>query len=214
MHFDKVGQTREKAMTIVQSAKRFIDKRYDAALEAKCNTCNVGAWFISREHHLYKKRGTILKGFINPFRSKSREETPINQEQTVTSKPTTSSDSSGCKILVVCKGDTFSQTVVDYAVSMAAKTGSGLIALNLNERGHDFSGFCSKSEQNVAEFSCKASEAGILFDHLVRQGAENHVVAQLHAENAGLRYVMDDIASASPSSQVIPVYTRATIRAR
>jgi hypothetical protein len=202
----------EKAMTIAQSARGFIDKRYEAATKANCNTCNVGTWFICREDYLYKKRGTIFKAFITAFRSANREETPIKQEQEVTK--TTTCNHPGCKILVVCKGDTFSRTIVDYAVSMAAKTKSGLIALNLNEKGHDFPAFCAKAEQNISEFSCKATEAGLQFSHMVRHGAENHVVAQLHAENAGLRYVMDDIVSSTSKAQTIPVYTRATIRAR
>ena len=211
-----IKQNRRNIMTIAQSAKRFIDKRYEALAKTQCNTCNVGTWVIGREQHLYNQRGFTLKGFMSTFRPKGRKATSARPEQAKTTVATPCSDSGrpGCKILVVCKGAMFSQTVMDYAVEMAAKTNSGLVALNLNEKGLDFNGFCSEAEKNISAFSCKAADAGLRFSHQVKQGAETSVVAELHQEDAELRYVMDDVASSNTQKSTIPVYTRATLRAR
>ena len=98
------------------------------------------------------------------------------------------------------------------AVEMAARTNSSLLALNLDERGSNFSDFCSKSEENISSFSSKAEEAGLCFAHDVKQGDEDAVVAELHVQDEELRYVMEDDARNKNAAAAIPVYTRATLR--
>ncbi|QGY42090.1 universal stress protein [Pseudodesulfovibrio cashew] len=117
-----------------------------------------------------------------------------------------------CKILIVSKGESFSRGIADYAISMASKTRSSLVALNLDETGEDFKAFSDQARKNIEYFSCKAEDAGLAFCHEVRQGDEDSVVAKMH-EKDPFRYVMDDTAVASQRSS-IPVYTRATLRAK
>ncbi len=120
---------------------------------------------------------------------------------------------SRCKILVVCKGYAFSDGVMDYAVDMAAKTRSDLVALNLDTTGRDFPVFRAKAEENIDRFSDKAADAGLLFSHEVRHGEEDSVIDKMYQENS-FRYVMDDSAVACKNRRVIPVYTRATLHAK
>ncbi len=119
-----------------------------------------------------------------------------------------------CRILIVCKGKAFSRVTADYAVTMAQKTRSSLVALNLDESGRDFEGFCNEAKRNIEYFSCRAKDAGLGFSHEVRKGAEDAVVAQLHENDPSFRYVMDDSAGLCRNRSVIPVYTRATLRAK
>jgi len=119
-----------------------------------------------------------------------------------------------CKILIVCKGNSFSQGIADYAITMAKKTRTSLVALNLDETGRDFAGFRAQAERNIANFSTMASNAGLAFEHEVRQGDEDSVVSQMHKTDPQFRYVMDDSVVICKNKTTIPVYTRATLRAK
>lgn len=103
---------------------------------------------------------------------------------------------------------------MDYAIDMAAKTRSVLVALNLYEKSGDFTNFRVDSEKNVSIFSCKATEAKVQFSHIVRQGAEDAVVSLLYTLDPAFRYVIDDVVCEGPRKKEIPVYTRATLRAK
>ncbi|BCS89856.1 universal stress protein [Pseudodesulfovibrio sediminis] len=118
-----------------------------------------------------------------------------------------------CKILIVCKGAAFSDSIADYAIDMAQKTRSSLVALNLDESGKQFDDFCSKAKQSIQEFSCKAMEAGLGFAHEVRQGNEEAVVSELYSQDPQFRYIMDDAPDICKRG-TIPVYTRATLHAK
>ena len=121
---------------------------------------------------------------------------------------------SQCKILVVCKGQSFSQDVADYAINMAQKTRSSLVALSLDESGHRFDEFQAKAKDNIGYFSAKAADAGLSFCHEIRQGQEETVVSQLYSQDPQFRYVMDDTAGCSRNRSAIPVYPRPTLRAK
>lgn len=150
-----------------------------------------------------------MKAFFKRFATTRKE--PVAATPTV--EAAVRCERPQCKILVVCKGYSFSRGIADYAISMASKTRSSLVALNLDESGRDFPGFSREAEKNIEYFSCKAAEAGLAFSHEVRQGDEETVVAQMH-EKDPFRYVMDDSAVASKNRSSIPVYTRATLRAK
>ncbi|WP_250645447.1 universal stress protein [Salidesulfovibrio onnuriiensis] len=124
------------------------------------------------------------------------------------------SERTRCKILVVCKGYAFSDGVMDYAIDMAAKTRSDLVALNLDTTGRDFDGFQARAKENIDRFSDRATTAGLLFSHEVRHGDEETVIGTMHQEDARFRYVMDDTVVTCKNRKVIPVYTRATLRAK
>ncbi|WP_022663395.1 hypothetical protein [Paucidesulfovibrio longus] len=205
-------------MNIGKTARRLFNGHYETMATDHCNTCHVGTWFINRQQHLAEEAGGFkLKTLFDRFRNKGRASatkkaaTPAAAR---TATQTVAAPRAACKILVVSKGTSFSNEVMEYAIDMASKTRSSLVALNLDENGHNFSQFENTCASNIDGFSCRAAEAGLRFNHLVRSGAEDHVVADLHKEDSEFRYVMNDVVSESSTSRSIPVYTRATLRVR
>ncbi len=203
-------------MTGSRAVRNFFSNQYEAKAKIQCNTCNVGTWVINREQHLYETRTGrefFLVGFIRSMWAKNSKTATVQTttKTAVTSSPETCKE---CKILILCKGCTFSKDVIDYAIDMASRTRSSLVALNLDETGANFSKFRAESENNVASFSCKAAEAGLNFAHVVEQGAEDLVVERLHSQDESFRYVMDDVVSTTTPKQPIPVYSRAMLRAK
>ncbi len=202
-------------MATVQYIIGFFDRHYATQAKNQCNTCNVGKWAINRDQLLtgQNERGLFLKSLLNRFRLGSQK-APISQKvNDELVKNLSETTTAGGKILVVSKGAAFSGSVVSYAIGMAAKTQSSLVALNLDEHGSDFKNFCDKSEENIADFSGQAKEAGLLFAHIVKSGKEDAVVAELHCEDCGYRYVMEDVADRKTNT-AIPVYTRAMLRVK
>ncbi|XPV75794.1 MAG: hypothetical protein ACNI27_14285 [Desulfovibrio sp.] len=199
------------------TGQRFIgllERFYDTKAANQCNTCNVGVWAINRDQVLAEpqNREVFLKTLISRFFCRSgKPEVCQEEKDTLVDNLSHCTCDSG-KILVVSKGAAFSGEVINYAVEMATRTKSSLIALNLDERGADFSEFCSRAEKNISHFSAKAEEAGLQLSHVVKQGAENSIVAELHKQDEALRYVMEDVASNKSTGATIPVYTRATLR--
>ncbi|WP_432734877.1 hypothetical protein [Maridesulfovibrio sp. FT414] len=155
-----------------------------------------------------------MKTLLNRFRSKSGKTEVSQDANDKLVKNLSETTRSGGKILVVSKGSAFSGNVVNYAIEMAARTRSSLVALNLDEQGADFDNFRTRSQENVSSFSSKAQEAGLLFAHVVKQGAEDSVVADLHSEDGNVRYVMEDVASHRATGRAVPVYTRAMLRVK
>ncbi|WP_319762596.1 hypothetical protein [Maridesulfovibrio sp.] len=203
-------------MATGQSFIGLLERFYASKAANQCNTCNVGLWAINRDQTLTKPkdRGFLLKNLLNRFRSNSGKMEVSQDENCSMINSLSKKTCAGGKILVVSKGAAFSGNVVSYAVEMAARTQSSLVALNLDEQGADFNNFCSKSEENISHFSSKAKEAGLLFAHVVKQGAEDSVVAALHEEDGGVRYVMEDVAKHKSAGRAIPVYTRAMMRVK
>ncbi len=206
----------EKGMTSSQAVRNFFGKRYEAKAKIQCNTCNVGTWVINREQHLYETRNErefFLVSFIKSMWAKNaKTATPQNVTKTdAISSPATCKE---CKILILCKGRTFSKDVMDYAIDMASRTRSSLVALNLDEVGANFSKFRTEAKNNVTAFSCKATEAGLNFAHVVEQGTEDLVVERLHSQDETFRYVMNDVVSTTTPKQPIPVYSRAMLRVK
>lgn len=204
-------------MSIVNTARQFFIGHYDNMATDHCNTCHVGTWVINRQQHLADAAGGFsMKTLFNRFRNKVRagRKTAAPATTRAAQVQAAATQRAACKILVVSKGTSFSKEVMDYAIDMASKTRSCLVALNLDESGANFSQFETSCASNINGFSCRAAEAGLRFDHLVRSGAEDNVVADLHDQDAAFRYVMNDVVSESARSRSIPVYTRATLRAR
>lgn len=200
-------------MALFNSMRKMVNRHYRALAETNCNTCHVGAWVIGREQHFSEASGGCsMKTFFK--RLVGSRGAAATCECAQPGKTSADCERSRCKILVVSKGYAFSDGVVEYAVDMAAKTRSSLVALNLDEHGHDFDGFRAEAQRNIEQFSCKASDAGLLFEHEVRHGNEDTVIDQMYKEDAQFRYVMDDSAAVCKSRKVIPVYTRATLRAK
>lgn len=200
-------------MALLSTMKHMVDRHYRALAATNCNTCHVGAWVVWREHHQLEQSGGFSMKALFKRLSGNRTKTVSNSTATMDTACQCEQDRE-CKILIVCKGEAFSRGVADYAVNMAKKTRSSLVALNLDESGGDFGAFSNKAKDNIEYFSCKAADAGLGFCHEIRQGEQDDVVAQFHAKDPRFRYVMDDTAVVRNNASSIPVYTRATLRAK
>ena len=196
-------------MALFSALRKVVDRHYEAQAAANCNTCNVGTWVVSHEHHLMERSGGNPMKTLFKRISGNRSETATQTSATTESRP----ERPQYKILVVCKGCNFSQGVIDYAVNIAKKTRSSLVALNIDETGRDFDGFSSEAKRNIEYFTCKAAGAELSFSHVIQQGDENSVVARMHEKDPQFRYVMNDTAAAGKRGS-IPVYTRATLHAK
>ncbi|WP_247648323.1 universal stress protein [Pseudodesulfovibrio sp. zrk46] len=199
-------------MPLFTTLRALMDKHYKAQAEANCNTCHVGSWVICREDHLMQKNGG--SSMIDMFKRFTQNRKKMITDTPVSAEAYCDCERQECKILIVCKGNSFSRAISDYAIHMAKKTRSSLVALNLDESGRDFNGFSDKAKNNIDYFSCKAAESGISFCHEIRQGDEETIVAQMHEADPRFKYVMDDTAVVCKSRNTIPVYTRATLRAK
>jgi carboxypeptidase C (cathepsin A) len=103
--------------------------------------------------------------------------------------------------------------MMHYAASMASRTQSDIVALSLDEKGSDFDQFCKQATTHVTAFARKAQDMGLKFSHLVLQGQEESVLDTLYAQDAGYRYVMDDLPALTGKTRSIPVYSRVSLRA-
>ncbi len=200
-------------MVLYMTMKNWVDKYYQGMADTHCNTCHVGAWSICREQYLLEKSGDgSMKTFFQRFTRNNSSDANAALAQEVQNVP--ECDRPQCKILVVCKGSTFSQGVIDYAIDMATKTRSALVALNLDEDESDFAGFQARAEHDIQRFAYKASASGLHFSHEIRHGREDSVIDQLYKADSDFRYVVDDSAAVCRNKKIIPVYTRATLRAK
>lgn len=201
-------------MPLLYAMKKMVDRHYTAMAGDNCNTCNTAAWVVCREQHLLEQSGGFsMRAFFKRL-SGSRTKTVTDAPQ-MTETAACECEKQGCKILIVCKKNTFSPGIADYAINMAMKTRSSLVALSLDESGRNFDQFKDEAQRNIEYFSCKAKDAGLGFCHEIRQGDEDTVVSQMHESDPEFRYVMDDSAVVCKSrSAVPPVYTRATMRAK
>lgn len=200
-------------MPLFSMFRALVDKHYDAIAKADCNTCHVGAWVIYHENHLLEKSGgPSMINMLKRFTKSRREAVKDNHE--CAEAVICSDERQGCKILVVSRGNSFSPAATDYAIQMAKRTRSSLVALSLDEHNGNFKEFSEVAKNNIESFSCRAAEQGISFSHEIRQGQQEVVVAKMHEADPRFKYVMDDSAVVCKSRKSIPVYTRATLRAK
>jgi hypothetical protein len=201
-------------MALFNSVKRVVDRHYAAQAAANCNTCSVGTWVVCHENHLLEKSGgSSMKAFFKRITG-ARRNTATPAPVAAAAAKCACGEKQQCKILIVSKGREFSRGIADYAVDMACKTRSSLVALNIDESGKDFNGFSDQARRNIEYFNAKAADAGLTFRHEIRQGDESSVVARMHEQDPSFRYVMDDSAAVCKNRSSIPVYTRATLRAK
>lgn len=199
-------------MPMFRTMKRMVDRHYKLLAATNCNTCSVGTWAVFHENHLMQQAGgSSMIAFFKRL-TNSRPEVVTDTMTPETAR--CDCERQQCKILIVSKGQSFSQDVADYAINMAKKTRSAIVALSLDESGRHFDDFCAKAKDNINDFSCKAADAGLSFCHEIRQGEEETVVSQLYSQDPQFRYIMDDSVSVCKHRSTIPVYTRATMRAK
>lgn len=193
-----------------------LDRHHSQLAKDNRSTCSTGSWVINHNAFLHEnKRRLELKTVFSKLFRKSAVKNAEQVTETCTcvdKAGETSYDT--CKILVVSNESSFSREIISYAVSMAAKTDSSIVALNIYDHGDDFSGYEAESCRRIETFSSAASELGLDFAHLVEHGKEDSVVAKLHAKDPNYRYVINDVPREKTGATTFPVYTRATMRAK
>ncbi|WP_027185493.1 hypothetical protein [Desulfovibrio inopinatus] len=97
-------------------------------------------------------------------------------------------------IVVVGGATSFSYELVTYAIDMASRLKSSILALNLGSQ---------KSDAFAAEFRKAAQAKDIPFSHLVCSGQRDQVVEALSRKYSNLQYVMSE---PRPTARAIPVY--------
>lgn len=201
---------------LYRAVVNFLDNHQAQLAKDNRSTCSTGSWVINQNTFLCeKKEGLQLKTFFSKLFGKNTDKAQnIVAESCSCADSKQESCSQTCKILVVSNEPTFSREIISYSVSMAAKTDSSIVALNIYENGQDFSGYADESCKRIEPFSAAASEMGLCFNHLVESGKEDSVIAQLHAKDPEFRYVINDVPRARTGATSFPVYTRATMRAK
>lgn len=105
------------------------------------------------------------------------------------------------KILVIGNGESFSQELSRYALDMAKRLDFELVALNVTSAPLDLTGaareeaiatFKTQAANNIAAMQAEAASGGIAFTHKIEIAEQDNAVEKLHAENAGLRYVLTE----------------------
>ncbi len=108
-------------------------------------------------------------------------------------------DSEKPLIVVVGSPSAFSDELMTYALDMAGRLKSSILALNLNAQ---------KSDEYAAEFRNAAQGKDIPFSHLVCAGQQDQVVEALSRKHPNLQYVMSE---PRPTARAIPVYCPAPV---
>ncbi|MCF8055135.1 MAG: hypothetical protein K9K37_00655 [Desulfocapsa sp.] len=102
------------------------------------------------------------------------------------------------KILMVQDGHHMQQ-VTDYAMKMAQRLDCEIIALDVSDTPLQFSGdrkaretdrFMDMAKENGEQFAIQAKARGITTEHIMKIGAPEEIIAQVSADNAGIRYVL------------------------
>lgn len=102
------------------------------------------------------------------------------------------------KVLMVQDGEYMPQ-VTDYALKMAGRLGSEIIALDVTEKPLQFSGerkareterFMELAKKNAEDFTVRAKGQGIKVQHIMDIGDPEEIMAKVSADDAGIRYVL------------------------
>jgi hypothetical protein len=121
------------------------------------------------------------------------------------------------KVLMVQDGE-YMQQVTDYALKMAGRLDCEIIALDVTEKPLQFSGdrktreidrFTEMANSNAEKFASQAIARGIKVEHLLKVGNPSEVIAQLSADDAGIRYVLskpENSVAATQERAHVPVF--------
>ena len=102
------------------------------------------------------------------------------------------------KVLMVQDGEYMPQ-VTNYALKMAGRLNSEIIALDVTDKPLQFSGerkareserFMELAKKNAEAFTAKAKDQGIKVQHIMDIGDPEEVMARVGADDAGIRYVL------------------------
>lgn len=122
-------------------------------------------------------------------------------------------------ILMIVNGDNFSRTLNDYALEMAKRLDYKLMALHVTEaplslseekRETAISAFRKSCMKNVRTLEKKAAKIGVSVSNVIECGNQDDIVAKLHVQYPGMRYVLTepdpDIVRSDDGHASIPVF--------
>lgn len=105
------------------------------------------------------------------------------------------------KILVIGREDSFSDTLIEYAVDMAKRWRYEILALNVTKGPLSLSAtvrdnaaelFRKNCLANVVALQTLAEQKGVAVSHRVEIGDQDTIVESVHAEFPGLRYALTE----------------------
>ena len=121
------------------------------------------------------------------------------------------------KVLMVQDGEYMPQ-VTDYALKMAGRLDCEIIALDVTDAPLQFSGdrqkreidrFTEMANSSAEKFASQAIARGIKVEHQLKVGNPREVIAQLSADDAGIRYVLskpETSATVGQKQAHVPVF--------
>lgn len=122
-------------------------------------------------------------------------------------------------ILVAVRGENFSRALQDYSIAMAKRLDYAILALNVSEdplsgseekRENAQSAFREACQENIQNLQTEAEKMGISFSNVIEWGDLDDVVARLHSQYPGMRYVLTepdpDIVQCDDGQAAIPVF--------
>ncbi|MFP3983289.1 MAG: universal stress protein [Desulfurivibrionaceae bacterium] len=104
-------------------------------------------------------------------------------------------------ILVLNKGTVFSEVLMKYAIEMAQRFNTGILALNMMEVPTGLTkeaseatirNFEKRVNQHIKRFAEKAKAKGIELDHIIRMGDEDQILREINNTNPGIRYCLSE----------------------
>lgn len=104
-------------------------------------------------------------------------------------------------ILVLNKGTVYSEVLMKYAIEMAQRLNTRILALNIMEVPSGLTreaseattrNFEKRVNQHIKRFAEKAEAKGIELDHIIRSGDEDQVLQELNNANSGIRYCLSE----------------------
>lgn len=122
------------------------------------------------------------------------------------------------KVLIVGRGDAFSEDLISYSLEMAKRLGFGIVALNVTdaplslpaERRQEASDlFLKQSEERAGKVKAQAEKMGIDFIHHMMIETEDEAIEKIYAEYPNMRYVLTEpdpeVAQRADGKVSIPV---------
>lgn len=105
------------------------------------------------------------------------------------------------KMLIVGRGDSFSEDLITYSLDMAKRLDFGVVALSVTDaplslpaaqREEAAESFRRQSLEMAGHLKERAEQMGVDFSHHILIGHEDEAVEKLHAEYSNMRYVLTE----------------------
>ncbi len=125
----------------------------------------------------------------------------------------------GGKVLVATAGDTFSETVIEYAVGFAERMGYKIIAVNVEPIDIEYTRslgeyseelcreFENRAKEQIKGFEGTARKRNIGFKHLIKFGDLNNCIKEVYETEKHVEFVITDPKETKDGNgKTIPVF--------